>query len=341
MIPEDKTEAVYRGLRQAFDTTAIEDSRKIAQGLGSDLVFRIIVQDSPYLLRIMTRMDERNDPVRIFACMKAAAEADLSPRVLYASSEDGIAITDFTEAVPIPPSEALLLLPETLRRLHALPPFPKSFNYVTAHNFFIWKLRGAALLPAPEVEEVFCRYAQICATYPRLDADLVSCHMDLKPENILFDGRRIRLQGWQAALRNDRYFDLAVAANFLVTGGAEERTYLEAYFGQPPDDYQASRFFLMRQVVHMLSAAVFLILGAAGKPIPPGAAPPSFRDFHARLWRGEIDLADNNRKLDYGIVHWNQMLENIRHPRFDDSLRIVSERSPTAEAAQLLLPSAP
>ncbi len=341
MIPEDKSAAVSRALREAFDIAGAQDIRPIPQNLTSDLVFRINVRDSPYLLRIMTRIDERNDPVRIFACMQAAADAGLSPRVLYSNSADGIVITDFTEPVPIPTSEALLLVPETLRRLHALPPFSKSFNYVTANNFFIWRLRTAALLPAAEVEEVFHRYAQICATYPRLDADLVSCHMDLKPETILFDGRRIMLQGWQAAMRNDRYFDLAVAANFLVTNDAEERTYLEAYFDRMPDAYESSRFFLMRQIVHMLSAAVFLILGAAGKPIPQCATRPSFRDFHVRLWRREIDQSDNARKLDAGMVHWTQLLENTRHPRFADSLRIVSERNPPAEAAQLLLPSAP
>ena len=86
---------------------------------------------------------------------------------------------------------------------------------MTAHNFFIWRLRASGLLPNSEIEEVFRRYQQICAAYPRLDADLVSCHMDLKPENILFDGSRVWLVDWMAAFVNDRYFDLAIVANFV------------------------------------------------------------------------------------------------------------------------------
>jgi hypothetical protein len=82
MIPEERSAAVSRGLREAFDTTAIEEIRGVTAGLGPDLMFRIVVRGSPYLLRIMTRIDERNDPVRIFTCMKAAAEAGLAPRVL-------------------------------------------------------------------------------------------------------------------------------------------------------------------------------------------------------------------------------------------------------------------
>ena len=246
MIPQEKSAAVHRGLHEAFGAKALEDIRKMTKGLSSDLIFRIVVRGSPYLLRIMTRIDERMDPGRIFASMSAAAEAGLAPRVRYSNAEDGISITDFVEAVPFPATQALVQLPATLQRLHALPPFPKAFNYVTAHNGFIWRFRKAGLLPKGEIEEIFTRYEQVCAAYPRLDSDMVSCHSDLKPENILFDGQRVWLVDWRAAFVNDRYFDLAVAANFVVTNNADERTYLEQYFGRPPDEYQRARFFLIR-----------------------------------------------------------------------------------------------
>jgi hypothetical protein len=341
MIPQEKSAAVFRGVLEAFGTTAIEDICMMPKGLSSDLVFRIVVQGSPYLLRIMTRIDESLDPGRIFACMSAAAEAGLAPCVRYGSAEDGISITDFVEAVPFPAPQALVQLPGTLRRLHALPPFPKAFNYVTAHNGFIWRFRKAGLLPKGEIDEVFTRYEQVCAAYPRLDSDMVSCHSDLKPENIAFDGHRIWLLGWQAALLNDRYFDLAVAANFVVTSDADEWTYLKQYFGQRPDEYQHARFFLMRQVMHMFSATVFLLLGSAGRSISQSENLPSFRDFHRRIWAGEVSLADNDMKTACGRVHWKQLLQNARGARFDEALAIVSERNRSQEAVRLLLPSAP
>ena len=61
------------------------------------------------------------------------------------------------------------------------------------------------------------------------------------------------------------YFDLALVANFVVANDAEEQSYLERYFGQPPDAYQRARFFLMQQVLHMFYAAVFHLLGSAGR----------------------------------------------------------------------------
>ena len=337
MIPEEKNDGVARALRETFGVTECEDIRRMTKGSSSDLLFRIVVQESPYLLRIMTRIDERMDPGRICACMSVAAKAGLAPSVRYSNPEDGISISDFVEAVPFPATQALVQLPGTLRKLHALPPFPKTFNYVTAHNGFIWRFRKASLLPKDEIEEVFTRYEQLCAAYPCLDSDMVSCHMDLMPENILFDGQRVWLVDWKAAFVNDRYFDLAVVANFVVTNDVDELTYLERYFGQRPDQHQCARFFLMRQVLHMLSATVFLLLGSAGKPINLSEKLPSFAEFHRRIWAGKVNLADNDLKIVYGMVHWEQLLQNMRQPRFDEALRIVSEGM---QDARRLLPVA-
>lgn len=56
---------------------------------------------------------------------------------------------------------------------------------------------------------------------------------------------------------------------------------------------------------------------------------------------GEIDLSDNNLKITWGRVHWEQLLENLRRPRFAEALRIVSERNTSREGMPLLLPSVP
>jgi hypothetical protein len=165
--------------------------------------------------------------------------------------------------------------------------------------------------------------------------------MDLKPENILFDGERLWLIDWQAAFVNDRYFDLAIAANFVAAGDADDRAYLQRYFGQPPDEYQRARFFLMRQVLHMFYAAVFLTLGSSGKPIDQNENLPSFRDFHRRIWAGEVNLADNDSKIAYGLIHWRQLLENVPQPRFLEALGAVAARNEVLADTELLLPFAP
>ena len=219
--------------------------------------------------------------------MSAAAAAGIAPRVRYSNVEEGIAICDWVTGVSFPAAQALVELPGVLRKLHAMARFPKSFNWVTPHRLFIWKLRESGLLPREEVVEVFARYDEVCAAYPRVEADMVSCHMDLKPQNIVFDGERMWLIGWQAAMVNDRYFDLAVATDFVAADERDESTLLERYFGEPPDEMQRARFFLMKQVVHMLSAAVYLMLGSDG------------------------------------MVHWERLARDVRNARLAEAIRIV------------------
>ena len=159
---------------------------------------------------------------------------------------------------------------------------------------FIQKFQAANILTKGESEELFAWHAQVAAVYPCHDSDMVSSHNDLfKPDNILFDGHRVWLVDWEAAFLNDRYADLAVVANLVVTNEAEERVYLQEYFGPAPDPYQLARFFLMQQVAHLFYAMAFLCLGSSGKPVDRTENRARFRDFNRRIWDGEVELADN------------------------------------------------
>lgn len=334
MIPEHKSAAVARAVREAFGVTEFEDIR-VLKDLAASLVFRIVVRGSPYLLKISTRT---KDPARHYNCMKAAAQAGLAPHVWYTSIEDQISITDFVETLPFSITDALVRIPAALRTLHALPPFPGVPNHINtscmflinkgpAVDGFIQSFRAANVLPKQESEEIFARYDQVAAVYPHHEADMVSSHNDLfKPDNVLFDGRRLWLVDWEAAFLNDRYADLAVVANLVVTNEAEERIYLQEYFGQAPDEYELARFFLTQQVAHIFYAMAFLLIDSQGEPVNWSENVPGFRDFHRRFWAGEVDLADKRTKSVYARVHLNQLLNNVRQARFKEALRIVSNR---------------
>jgi aminoglycoside phosphotransferase (APT) family kinase protein len=336
MIPQEKSEAVTRGLREAFGVTAFEDIRVLSQGSFSKvLVFRIVVREKPYLLRIILRTD---DPARHFACMNAAADAGLAPQVRYTSVEDKLSITDFVQAVPFSAADALVGMPTTLRALHALPPFPRIENHINTSCMFLLnegpaldailrRCQAVTILPKSESEELFALHAQVAAIYPRDGSDMVSSHNDLfKPDNILFDGNRVWLVDWEAAFLNDRYADLAVVANLLVTNETEERIFLQEYFGRAPDQYQLARFFLMQQVAHIFYTMAFLLLSPPDNPPDQNVSAPEFREFHRRFWAGEFKLEDSQTKALYGRAHLAQLFQNARQPRFGEALRIVSDR---------------
>jgi aminoglycoside phosphotransferase (APT) family kinase protein len=327
MIPQEKSAAVTLGLSETFGVTAFEDIRDLTERPGSNRAFRIIVRGSAYLLRINTRP---GDMKRHFTCMQAAADAGLAPRVRYASPEDRISITDFVETVPLPAADALVRIPAALRTLHALPPFPESpfnttctflLNKGTALDGLLRNFRASSILPENETEELLACFEQVAKVYSLLDSDLAPGHNDLfKPDNVLFDGKRLWLVDWEAAFQNDRYADLAVVANMIVTNESEERIYLQEYFGEPPDEYQRARCYLMRQLAHMFYAMAFLTLGSSERV-------PAYNDYQRRFWAREVGLADDHAKAIYGRVHWEQLSNNMRQARFDEALRIVSDRT--------------
>ncbi len=343
MIPQEKSAAVTFGLHEAFGIGEIEDILDLTERPASNKAFRIIVRGSAYLLRINTRL---GDMARHFTCMRAAADAGLAPRVWYTSNEDRISVTDFVEAVRLPAVDALVRIPAVLRILHALPRFPNaSFN--TTCTFLLNKgpaldgllqtFRASSILQENETKELLARYEQVAAVYARLDSDLAPSHNDLfKPDNMLFDGNRLWLVDWEAAFQNDRYADLAVVANMIVTNESEERIYLQEYFGQPPAEYQRARFYLMRQLAHMFYAMAFLTLGSSGKPVDRSQPVPEYSDFQRRFWAREVGLGDNQAKTVFGMIHWEKLLQNMEEARFDEALRIVADAKTIQHGAHVV-----
>ncbi len=91
-------------------------------------------------------------------------------------------------------------------------------------------------------------------------------------------------------------------------------------------EYQLARFHLMQQIAHLFYTLAFLFLGSLGKPVDWSGTVPEFSDYHRRLWAGEIDLADPAVKIVSGRVHWERLLHNVRQARYNEALRIVSDR---------------
>ena len=335
MIPEHKQAAVALAIKTAFGVDQATDIRPLTAGLTTALVFRIVALDQPYLLKIImnatgARVPGGGDPTHQFACLKLAAQAGIAPHVRYASVEDGILITDFIEPKPLPADMVPLITP-VLRTLHSLPKFPRPMMpWEMVVDGFVRRLEDAHILPDHETAELFRQYWRLSAVYPRTDAELVASHNDLKPQNMLFDGSRILLIDWEAAFLNDRYTDLALVANFLVKDEAGEaceameKRYLHAYFGEPAGDYRNARFYLRRQALHIFSAALLLMMAAKKGLRAKSHETPDFADFHRRLSSGEADLANDETKLQYGMVHLREAVRNVQTPRFEAALARVA-----------------
>lgn len=83
-------------------------------------------------------------------------------------------------------------------------------------------------------------------------------------------------------------------------------------------DWEAA--FLNDRYVDLGVVANFLVMSVDLNMIKPG-----FREFHDRMWTGEIDLSDNEAKLQYAWAHMEQLVRNLRMTQLEDSLEIVSQ----------------
>ena len=199
-------------------------------------------------------------------------------------------------------------------------------NYLDVMDGFVRKFQAAKILPESEAGPLFEGYARVASVYPRDDSDMVSSHNDLKPENILFDGNRVWLVDWESAFLNDRYVDLAVAANFFARDEPEEGALLSTYFERPATEYEKARFYLMRQIVHTFAAAFCMVIAAAaGERVDPEAPAENFEELHRRMITGEVNLASSAAQMRYAKVHLDRAIGNGRTRRFEDALVVVSD----------------
>lgn len=233
LIPEVKLGAVESALKATFNTAIVDSVEQLTGGLSTSAVYKIVIHGKPYILKIILKPDAFNNPIRHYTCISLAAQAGVAPYVHYVD-EDGVTITDFIEAKPLPKpltTDRLIELAGIVQAIHAAPNFPHLVNYLDGIDGFIQHFKASKLLPEQATQEHFKYYAEIQKAYPRHDPDRVPSHNDLNPRNLQFDGQRIWVVDWEAAFQNDRYVDLAIVANHSVATKAQEETYLKAYFG--------------------------------------------------------------------------------------------------------------
>ena len=329
MVPENIQAIVKKALRAAFSVDQYDDIQQLTKGLSSALTFKIGVRGNPYLLKVITRTDAMGDPEYYFARMLMAAENKLAPHIHYLNAEDRISITDFIIEQDFSITQAKEMMPSLLRKLHSLPKFPHRIDYFEKMEGFIAKFRETNSLREDEIKDFLELYKRIASVYPRNDAEnLVSCHNDVKPENVIFDGERPWLVDWESAFLNDRYLDLSMVANFVVKNDKDEFDFLRTYSAERLDEYQHARLFLMRQLLHVHYFAFLMLIHPGEKPINLATIRKyGFSEFHDGLWNGEISLVESDRRLEYAVVHMEQVRRNMESMRLEESLRTVARKS--------------
>lgn len=320
--------AVARGLNAAFGVAEPDSIVALSGGLSGAGVFRIRVGGIAYLLRLDQARDGFREPARAYACMQIAAEGLLAPRLRYADAADGVAIMDFIDERPLlleyrgSRDQLVVEAAQTVRALHAGPPFPPLVDYLDGIDALIDQFQARGLVAPAAMAEVLERYRQLRGRYRTDPLDLVASHNDLNPRNILYDGARLWLVDWESAFLADRFVDLACIANLFAHSPAQEDLLLATYFGRV-EPRHAARLYLMRQVNHLFYGLV--MAGAVGaRPTADDLSGPSLAQLHEALSLGEPVLDSEAGRFDYVRARLTAALEGLRDPRLGAALAVIA-----------------
>jgi len=342
LIPADRLSAVEKALLQTFHTLDITDIIPLAGGLSASPVYKILVDNQPYVLKLESTERVVNDTERSYACMEIAAKAGIAPPLYYQSPEDALSITKFIENKPLrtvftSPDILLEQLAKTIRSIHEMPRIPKENSLLNTVEDLIRQVRESPMFTKTMFEDFFDYYDIIRRHYPWDDKDKILSHNDLNPNNIICDGKRLWVVDWDAAYLNDRYVDLAISANFFVSNEPQEEKFLSAYFGDGFNSYNSARFFTMRQICRLVYA--ILMFKLAAPTIPAGMVDDAdmqtvnTRKVGEQMATGKLSLSSYRGQVLYGKALLNEALTDMRSPRFTPMMKILADMPGSAHKA--------
>lgn len=247
-------------------------------------------------------IDRRNEA----AAAQAAAEAGVSPELLYCNPETGVMVTRFIDGAATMSPAAFRDRPgapgragRAFRKLHRSgAQFPFRFELFGMIDDYLAILATKDVdLPAGYADAV-AQAEAVRAALARTPVPLAPCHCDPLCENFLDDGDRMWIVDWEYSGMNDPMWDLG---DLSVEGGfdaAQDEALLAGYFGGEARPEDRSRMVIYKAMCDLLWT----------------------------LW-GLIQLANGNEAEDfqaYADGRFARCRAEMAGPRFAESLRVLN-----------------
>ena len=276
-MSDDLAAQVHDALISIPGLDALDPDAYTVTRLGglTNLVFRIGVAGGAYVLRLPGKGTEAyiNREVELHNA-NVAAEAGVSPEVIYAKAEDGLMLTHCIEDIITMTPEYFIELDgaperagEAFRQLHTCGlEFQSRFDLFAMIDDYlaILKAKNATLPPGyADVVAAAQPARQALAAQP---ADLAPCHCDPLCENFLDDGERMWIVDWEYSGMNDPLWDLGDLSVEAGLTPEQDMAMLRAYFGGNPTVAQIGRMTVYKAMCDLLWTLWGLIQHADGNP---------------------------------------------------------------------------
>jgi thiamine kinase-like enzyme len=291
---------------------------RVAAGLSGAGVYRVEAAGRRFVLKV----GNPQEPLERFrskrAVLERAAAAGLAPRLVHVEEARRAIVSELVVdrsfaalfADSRTRESALLLLGQTLRRLHQLPPPPEAA--AVEPRAFLQGLWAATVASGFAVPAFVAQSNErlLSEAAPARERPLVLSHNDVNPTNLVYDGERLLLLDWETAAPNDPYYDLAAISVFLRMDGTTCRRLLAAYDGAPvaPAEQGLPAGFIHNQrLAAALCGTTFLHLarhgghaGATGEETLD--ATPDLGAVYQRVRSGALSLAGAEGQWAFGLA---------------------------------------
>ena len=133
-------------------------------------------------------------------------------------------------------------------------------------------------------------------------------HNDVNPGNLVYDGEKLLLVDWDAAGRNDPFYDLATIALFHRMDDETCRRLLSAHDGEAVAEVPAF-FAYMRRLIAVFCPVFGMGMQISNGPVPAWSGPMetlestlSLGDFYQKLRAGELRLDSPEGGRAFGLA---------------------------------------
>ena len=201
------------------------------EGGLTNRTFKVDSDGESFVLRLESEQSihfrlDRETEARI---VKNAADAGLTPELLFADHEAGITLTRFVPgevwaAHKFEDAANIDAYAETLRKVHALPPCGVTLDAVAVIRKYAMSLAGI-----PAMRGVIALCERVAQEIPQSE-QVVCCHNDLVASNII-ETPELMFLDWEYACDNDPLYDLACTIGYHDLSNSQVRALLSAYAG--------------------------------------------------------------------------------------------------------------
>ena len=238
-------------------------AERIPAGL-TNTNYRVAVDGTSHFVRIpgaateLLAVDRGNE----IHNTRAAAAAGVSPQVLHTIVAWDVFVLEWLDATTMSidglrASGMPTRIADTLRRLHAGPPFRDDFDMIRLSERYLALVDERRIAIPAGYREHLDRIPRIEAALARDRVPPVPCHNDLLADNYLDDGTNLWIVDFEYSGMNDPAFELGNTAQELGFDDAQVADLCAAYYGA------ATEARLARMRLQMIMSDVGWTLWAA------------------------------------------------------------------------------